>query len=126
MQADETGRMCSWLIGLMCLLFVWISVTIITDWRSTFYRKAIRYRRELEKRVAQRDALQRSIISTSSYRSLSEGSSSRNRYNKTKAHQEDASRLVDVAMNDSPTHEAKNPHASLTEHWDISMMKAVQ
>ena len=47
-------NVCSWLITFILMTVIWVLVTLITDFQSVFYRKAIIYKRridtELEKR----------------------------------------------------------------------------
>lgn len=39
---------CNWLWTLCVLTFLWVLVTLVTDWNTVFYRKAIIYRKRLE------------------------------------------------------------------------------
>ena len=50
----EGDKVCAWLVTFIVMTFIWVLVTLITDFQSVFYRKAIIYKRridtELEKR----------------------------------------------------------------------------
>ena len=50
----EGEKICAWQITFIVMTFIWVLVTLITDFQSVFYRKAIIYKRridtELEKR----------------------------------------------------------------------------
>lgn len=43
-----TQKVCNWLVAFSIMSFVWILVTLITDWNTVFYRKAIIYRKRVD------------------------------------------------------------------------------
>lgn len=43
-----TQKVCNWLTAFSIMNFVWILVTLITDWNTVFYRKAIIYRKRVD------------------------------------------------------------------------------
>ena len=40
----DADLICHWLIAFGCLTFVFLLITLISDWNSVFYRKAIIYK----------------------------------------------------------------------------------
>jgi hypothetical protein len=78
----DADQICNWLTVFIVMTFVWLLVTLLTDWSSVFYRKAIIYKRrvddELEKR---RNTHNKSFTSgTTSNVHEVESNSSRNKY----------------------------------------------
>ena len=45
---------CDWLISFSCITFVFILVTLVSEWNTVFYRKAIIYKRRVEDELASR------------------------------------------------------------------------
>jgi hypothetical protein len=70
-RGKDADLICDWLYTLLGMTFVWILVTLISDWKSVFYRKAAIYKR-MEQEEAKRHEQQaaKSFVSetASSYR----------------------------------------------------------
>jgi hypothetical protein len=49
-----SSKICHWLTAFSIMNFVWILVTIITDYNSVFYRKAIIYKKRVDDELQSR------------------------------------------------------------------------
>jgi hypothetical protein len=52
LKASNAVKICDWLIFFGGVTFVFILVTLISDWNTVFYRKAIIYRRRVDDELA--------------------------------------------------------------------------
>ena len=51
---NDAIQICNWLMTFIALSIVWIGATLITDWNSAFYRKAVIYKKRVDEELEMR------------------------------------------------------------------------
>ena len=59
-----TKQVIEFLYAFICMTFVWILVTLITDWSAVFYRKHIVYKRRMGEELMKKGASLNGSITT--------------------------------------------------------------